>query len=112
MRLLKLALANVNSTVGALASTTDRALALAREMADDGATVGCFPEQMIGGYPAEDLVQWPSFVSRQRVELERFASLTSACGTVYVLGLVTAVGGQLYNTAAVVHRGTILGLVP
>jgi len=112
MRLIRLALANVNSTVGALATTTDRAVVLAHEMADDGATLGCFPEQMIGGYPAEDLVQWPTFVARQRTELERFARHTATRDTVYVLGLVTAVGGQLFNTAAVVHRGAILGLVP
>jgi NAD+ synthase (glutamine-hydrolysing) len=112
MRLIKIALANVDTTVGAVRSNTDRALALARQMEHDDVTLGCFPEQMIGGYPAEDLVQWSAFVTGQRKELHRFASATASSATVFVLGLITAVGGQLFNSAAVVHRGTILGLVP
>lgn len=58
MRLVKIALGSVNPTVGSVRSNTDRCLAMAREMAADDVTVGAFPEQVIGGYPSEDLVQW------------------------------------------------------
>ena len=73
MRLVRIALANVNATVGACRSNVDRALALARAAAADGATLVAMPEQVIGGYPPEDLVQWRAFVDAQRVELLRFA---------------------------------------
>jgi NAD+ synthase (glutamine-hydrolysing) len=51
MRLVKVGLASVNTTVGAFSRNLDRALALARKMAADDVTVGLFQEQLIGGYP-------------------------------------------------------------
>ena len=73
MRLVKVGLASVNTTVGAFSRNLDRALALARKMAADDVTVGLFQEQLIGGYPAEDLIQWQGFIDHQWPELERFA---------------------------------------
>ncbi|HEX7283582.1 MAG TPA: nitrilase-related carbon-nitrogen hydrolase, partial [Vicinamibacterales bacterium] len=112
MRLAKLAVASLSPTVGAVHSNVSRAIEVAREMAAENVTIGAFPEQVIGGYPPEDLVQWPGFLIGQRQELERFAKETSQTSTVFVLGLAVSVGGQIYNAAAVVHRGNIIGLVP
>ena len=112
MRLAKLAVASVSPTVGAVHSNTSRLIEIAREMAEADVTLAAFPEQAIGGYPPEDLVQWRGFLEGQRAELERFASETAATPTVFVLGVALAVGGQLFNAAAIVHRGRILGFVP
>jgi NAD+ synthase (glutamine-hydrolysing) len=112
MRLAKVAVASVSPTVAAVTSNTSRLIAVAGEMAAADATIGAFPEQAIGGYPPEDLVQWRGFLEGQRRELERFARETADAPTVFVLGLAVAVGGQLFNAAALVHRGRILGFVP
>ncbi|HXX70304.1 MAG TPA: NAD(+) synthase [Polyangiaceae bacterium] len=112
MRLVRVALANVNATVGACRSNVDRAVELARRAALDGVTVVAFPEQVVGGYPPEDLVQWSVFVDTQRSELERFANETATFGCVAVLGLVVSRGPHLYNVAALVHAGRIWGFVP
>ena len=112
MRLAKAAVASVSPTVGAVTSNTSRLITIAREMAADDVTIAGFPEQVIGGYPPEDLVQWRGFLDGQRRELERFALETADAATVYVLGLAVAVGGQLFNSAAIIHRGRILGFVP
>jgi NAD+ synthase (glutamine-hydrolysing) len=112
MRLAKVAAASVSPTVGAVSSNTARLISIAREMADADVTIAGFPEQVIGGYPPEDLVQWRGFLDGQRRELERFARETADSPTVYVLGLAVAVGGQLFNSAAILHRGEVLGLVP
>ena len=112
MRLAKLAVASVSPTVGAVTSNVSRLIAVAREMAEANVTIGAFPEQAIGGYPPEDLVQWPGFLIGQRQELERFAKETSGSATVYVIGLAVSGGGQIFNAAAVVHRGRIAGVVP
>ena len=112
MRLAKLAVASVSPTVGAVISNVDRLLEVARAMGEAGVTIGAFPEQAIGGYPPEDLVQWRGFLDGQRRELERFTADTSGYDTVFVVGLAVSVGGQLFNCAAVVHRGVIVGLVP
>ena len=112
MRLAKVAVASVSPTVGAVASNVSRLIAIAREMAEADVTLAAFPEQVVGGYPPEDLVQWRGFLDGQRREVERFASETAETATVFVLGMAAAVGGQLFNCAAIVHRGRILGLVP
>jgi NAD+ synthase (glutamine-hydrolysing) len=112
MRLAKVATASVSPTVGAVRSNVSQLIDVARQMADADVTLGAFPEQVIGGYPPEDLVQWRGFLDGQRRELERFAHATAGAPTVFVLGMAVAVGGQLFNTAAIVHRGRILGFVP
>ena len=114
MRLIKIGLANINTMVGAFRSNTDKAIARAAEMDAAGCTVGCFQEQVIGGYPAEDLVQWRSFVEEQWTELRRFAKATAKLkgGAVFTVGLTVEHGGHVYNAAAVVCRGRILGVVP
>lgn len=112
MRLAKLAIASVSPTVGAVQSNVSRLIAIAKEMAAANVTIGAFPEQVVGGYPPEDLVQWPGFLIGQRRELERFASDTRDLKTVFVMGLAVSASGQIFNTAAIVHRGRIIAFVP
>ncbi len=112
MRLVKLALGSVNTTVGAFSHNVDRALTMAKEMASQNVTVAVFPEQLVGGYPQEDLVQWQRFVDRQWAELERYARETAALPLVSCLGVTVAQQGLRYNCAAVVAGGVIHGLVP
>ncbi|MBV9949770.1 MAG: NAD(+) synthase [Myxococcales bacterium] len=112
MRLVRVALANVNATVGACRSNVDRAVAAARAAAEDGATLVAFPEQVVGGYPPEDLVQWRAFVDAQQVELDRFAAETARLGCASVVGLVLGRGSGVYNVAALVHGGRVHGFVP
>lgn len=112
MRLVKLGLASVNTTVGAFRANVDRALKLAQKMSADGVTVGLFQEQLIGGYPPEDLVQWQGFVDHQWTELLRFASSTARLPTVFAIGVAITHNGLRYNCAAVVAGGEVLGLVP
>jgi len=112
MRLVKIALANVNTTVGAVRSNTDKMIALAKEAEAAAVSLLVFPEESIGGYSPEDLVQWQSFVAAQWKELERFASETKALRAAFAVGLVVQVGACVYNCAALVHQGVILGVVP
>ncbi|HKI04187.1 MAG TPA: NAD(+) synthase [Thermoanaerobaculia bacterium] len=112
MRLIKIGIGSVDPTVGAVRSNVDAVLVQARAMAAEGVTVGCFSEQVVGGYPPEDLVQWQAFLAAQRAELERFAAEMADAPTVFAVGIAAAVGGQIFNCAAVVHGGAILGFVP
>lgn len=112
MRLIRIAIANVNSTVGAVTTNTSRAALLARAAVADGATVVAFGEQLIGGYTPEDLPQWRAFVEAQWMELERFALETATLPAALAIGLTVSRGSSVYNVAALVYRGQILGLVP
>jgi NAD+ synthase (glutamine-hydrolysing) len=112
MRLVRVALANVNATVGATRSNVDRIVAAAHAAAADGATLVTFPEQVVGGYPPEDLVQWRAFVESQHVELHRFAHETASLPCASVVGLALSRGAHVYNVAALVHAGRVWGYVP
>jgi NAD+ synthase (glutamine-hydrolysing) len=112
MRLIRIGLANLDPTVGALESNIARLIARAHELADRKCTIACFPEQAISGYPAEDCVQWRTFVAAQWRALARFAAETASARTVFVLGLTVEDTGSLYNCAAVVCGGEVLGVVP
>ncbi|PTL83070.1 NAD(+) synthase [Vitiosangium sp. GDMCC 1.1324] len=112
MRLVKIGLASVNVTVGAFARNVDKALDMARRMAADDVTVAVFQEQLVGGYPTEDLVQWQGFVEHQWPQLERFARETASLHTLFLVGVAINHQGQRYNCAALVAGGRILGLVP
>src|SRR5882762_8347336 len=76
------------------------------------ATIVALNEQLIAGYSPEDLVHWRAFVDAQWRELERFAKETADLGAAFAIGLTVARGSHVYNAAAMVHRGKILGVVP
>src|SRR5215207_10906778 len=102
MRLVRVGLGSIDTTVGAFRENPDRALALAHDMAADEVTIGVFPEQTIGGYPVEDLIQWQGFVERQWPELERFAKETARLPCVFAVGVTVAHVGLRVNCAAIV----------
>jgi NAD+ synthase (glutamine-hydrolysing) len=112
MRLIRVALASTNSTVGAVTSNVARMVELAKAASGDGATVVAFPEQAVGGYAPEDLVQWDAFVSAQWQGLESFARSTSSLEALFALGLVVAVDSRVLNCAALVAGGRVYGVVP
>ncbi|HCC23876.1 TPA: NAD(+) synthase [Candidatus Falkowbacteria bacterium] len=112
--LIKIGLASLNTTVAAVRTNTNKAIDLAREASLQHCTICVLPEMTIAGYYPEDLNQWPGFVSAQWVELQHFMFKTDAFAfpTVFVLGLTIHDKGTLYNVAAVVWCGRLLGLVP
>jgi NAD+ synthase (glutamine-hydrolysing) len=112
MRLIRVALASVDTTVGAIESNLDRALEILPRAARERATVLCFPEQLISGYPPEDLVQWRGFVEAQRRALERLAHAAADSAMAVVAGVTVRRGDAVYNCAALLHRGRVRGLVP
>lgn len=112
MRLVKVGLGAVNTTVGAFSANVDRALAQLKDMAQAQVTLAVFPEQVVGGYPAEDLVQWQAFVDRQWDELLRFAHEARTVPVLAAVGVSVLHQGLRYNCAALVGGGRVHGLVP
>ncbi|HEY1955297.1 MAG TPA: NAD(+) synthase [Polyangiaceae bacterium] len=112
MRLVRIALASTNSTVGAVTSNVARMVELARAAVADGATLVVLPEQAIGGYAPEDLVQWTAFVDAQWRGLEAFANATASLDALSAVGLAVRDADRVFNVAALVSRGRVHGLVP
>ncbi|GIW08287.1 MAG: putative glutamine-dependent NAD(+) synthetase [Dehalococcoidia bacterium] len=107
MRIFRLALAQLNLTVGDLdgnAAKIRRSIAEARAA---GAHLVAFPELALTGYPPEDLLLKPAFLEATRAELEKIARGT--VGIVAVVGFVEAAGDS-YNAAAIIHDGRIVDI--
>jgi NAD+ synthase (glutamine-hydrolysing) len=103
---LRVALAQINTTVGDLDGNLERMLA-AYERADAaGCDLVAFPELAITGYPPEDLVLRPGFVADNKVALGKLAARTGRCAA--IVGFVDA-GRDLHNAAAVCANGEVLG---
>jgi NAD+ synthetase len=72
---MKIALAQINTTVGDFAGNIDRIVNYARSAQERGADLVVFPELALCGYPPRDLVERPGFIGKSETELERLAGL-------------------------------------
>ncbi len=109
---MRLALAQINTTMGDLAGNAGRILDFARTASDLGADVAVFPELALTGYPPRDLLEKPSFVERTGLELRALAEATRHLNTALIVGTITGAaageGKRLYNSAVVISRGEIV----
>ena len=107
MTTLRVALAQLNPTVGDLTGNV-RALTEAYERAtSEHADVVVFGELSITGYPPEDLVLKSGFVTENLRLLEQFAASTGTCAA--VVGFVDRENDRQYNSAAVCAGGKVVG---
>jgi NAD+ synthase (glutamine-hydrolysing) len=103
---LRLALAQINPTVGDLAGNVAKILAAYDRAEAEGCDIVAFPELAITGYPPEDLVLKPGFVADNLAALEQVAAHTGRCAA--VVGYVAA-DRDIYNAAAVCVGGRVVG---
>jgi NAD+ synthase (glutamine-hydrolysing) len=92
---LRLALAQVDPTVGDLAGNADLVLTWSARAAEQGAQLVAFPEMMLTGYPIEDLALRPSFVEASRHTLVSVARRLDEAGLSHLLVVVGYLDGQL-----------------
>jgi NAD+ synthase (glutamine-hydrolysing) len=92
---------------------TEQVLALMTRAEDEGVRVLVFPELCLTGYTCADLFQHGTL---QHGALDALGRLVEAGAQAYsglaVVGLPLAVDDQVFNCAAVLHRGRVLGVVP
>jgi len=101
---VRIALAQVNPTVGDLAGNTRLVLEWIDKAKVAGADIVCFPELVLTGYPPEDLVLKPSFVRDNIAQLKSIAKATR--GISAVVGFVDE-EGDIFNAAAFLNGGDI-----
>lgn len=102
MKTVRLALCQMNPTVGDLQGNAGKIIATLKKTAAAGADFAVFPELALTGYPPEDLVLKPQFVADNIDALNRIRRHVG--DQVVILGFVDEAVG-LYNAAAVMHKG-------
>jgi NAD+ synthase/NAD+ synthase (glutamine-hydrolysing) len=106
---VKIALGQINTTVGDFSGNSAKIVDYARRAREAGAALTVFPELAICGYPPRDLVEKPAFVARNWETAERIARETT--GIAVVVGLVTPAraetGKSAMNSAALLHDGRV-----
>ncbi len=107
IRKLRVALAQINTTVGDIAGNTEAIASWTQEARERGADIVAFPELAITGYPPEDLLLKPSFLQNNLACLKRLAELSR--DITIVVGFVD-VDEDIYNAAAVLHGGEVRGV--
>jgi NAD+ synthase (glutamine-hydrolysing) len=103
---MRVALAQINTTVGDVWGNVERAGRALEEAVEAGADLVAFPELTITGYPPEDLLMRPAFIQDNLRALDELAGRVPP-GVVAAIGFVD-LAGDLYNACAVVSGGEIL----
>jgi len=101
---MRLALAQVNVVVGDLDGNRDHIARIVAEARDQSADLVIFPELAITGYPPEDLLLRPGFVSAARSSLQQLAQV---CTEITALVGVPLFEDDLYNCCAVLADGVV-----
>ena len=102
---MRVALGQLNFTVGDIDGNALRAVDAVREAQKAGAQILVLPELALPGYPPEDLVLKSGFVAANRSALEEVAA--SAGDLLTVIGFVDSDENHLYNAAGVCHQGAV-----
>jgi NAD+ synthase (glutamine-hydrolysing) len=109
---VKIALAQINPTVGDFQGNTRKIIEFARDAASAQADVVMFPELAVCGYPPADFLDKPSFVARTAEAIAEIAAtatggnkLSVICG--YVTPAPQGSGKQVANSAALLRNGVV-----
>jgi NAD+ synthase (glutamine-hydrolysing) len=107
---MRIALAQIDTTVGDFSTNVDRIVEYARRAHQKGADMVIFPELALCGYPPRDLVEKPKFIQRSETELERLAQLLPPIPALvgYVRSSHAQQGKAVADAAALLHHGAIV----
>ncbi len=83
-----------------------------REGAGRGCSIMLFPELGLSAYAIDDLLLQATLLEAVEAEIARLAEATVDLDVLIAIGAPLRVGGLLYNTAVMLHRGAVLGVVP
>lgn len=103
---MKIALAQINPTVGALSTNADKIIAYTHKAYQQQAEVVVFPELAICGYPPEDLLHRTGFIERCEQTIVELAQ-TIEPDIYVILGTPSRIDNSLFNTAVVLFAGKV-----
>jgi NAD+ synthase (glutamine-hydrolysing) len=109
---VKIALAQIDPTVGDFTGNLEKIVAASRRAAAQGARLTVFSELALCGYPPADLLEKPSFLARCRTVVDELAAATADLSTAVLVGVALPAGDHsgkpAVNAAVLIDRGQIL----
>jgi NAD+ synthase (glutamine-hydrolysing) len=109
---VRVAACTIRTAIAEPAANAESVLRLARECHDDGVALAVFPELTLSGYSIEDIVLQDALLDAVEEALASVVSASAELMPVLVVGAPLRHRHRIYNTAVVVHRGRVLGVVP
>jgi len=110
--LARVAMCSPELRVADVSFNSEKIVAAMREAASAGAVLALFPELSLTGYTCGDLLPHGLLLERSRATLLKIAEASRQFDIAAVVGLPLAVRGHLYNCAAVIGDGEVIGFVP
>ncbi|BAV42535.1 NAD(+) synthase [Mycobacterium ulcerans] len=101
-----------HTTLGDPAANAASVLGLARQCHDDGVALAVFPELTLSGYSIEDILLQDALLDAVQDVLLDVVTASANLLPVLVIGAPLRYQHRIYNTAVVIHRGAVLGVVP
>ena len=109
---IRVAAASPKIKVGDVDYNIEQTVSFVRKAAARDTAVIVFPELGLTGYTCGDLFGQKALLDKAKLGLFDLAEQTGDLNTVIIVGLPYELGGKLYNVAAVIHQGDIIGIVP
>ncbi|HVN01211.1 MAG TPA: NAD(+) synthase [Caulobacteraceae bacterium] len=109
---VRLAAATPGARVGDPAANAAAMLALARRADAEQAAICVFPELSLSAYAIDDLLHQEALLGAVEAGIAQLAAASAALFPVLIVGAPLRHRARLYNTAVVIHRGQVLGVVP
>jgi NAD+ synthase (glutamine-hydrolysing) len=101
-----------HTTLADPAANAESVLRMARECHDDGVALALFPELTLSGYSIEDILLQDGLLDGVERAVADVVAASRGLLPVLVVGAPLRHRNRIYNTALVIHRGTVLGVVP
>ena len=101
-----------HTTIADPAANAESVLRLARACHDDAVALAVFPELTLSGYSIEDILLQDALLDAVEEALVEVVAASAVLLPVLVVGAPLRHGHRIYNTAVVIHRGRVLGVVP
>jgi NAD+ synthase (glutamine-hydrolysing) len=93
-------------------ANAESVLGMARECHDEGVALAVFPELTLSGYSIEDILLQDTLLDAVEEAIDQLVSASADLLPVLVVGAPLRRRNRIYNTAVVIHRGTVLGVAP
>ncbi len=109
---VRVAACTIHTAIADPAANAESVLRMAQDCHDEAVALAVFPELTLSGYSIEDILLQDALLDAVEEALVDVVTASTELVPVLVVGAPLRYRHRIYNTAVVVHRGKVLGVVP